>query len=133
VPFNSSTSQHEEACLPNNRVDLLSTIYEWAEGDSEEHIFWLNGLAGTGKTTVARSIALMYYTKQRLGASFFFSRGGGDAGRAGKFVTSIAVQLARSVSGVHRHISNAIIQRPEIASQSLRDQWKYLVLEPLSK
>ncbi|KAF3029628.1 hypothetical protein E8E12_000946 [Didymella heteroderae] len=133
APFNSSTSQHKEACLPNTRVDLLNTIHKWADGDSEEHIFWLSGLAGTGKTTVARSVALLYYTKQRLGASFFFSRGGGDAGRAGKFVTSIAVQLARSVSGVHRHISNAIIQRPEIASQSLRDQWKYLVLEPLSK
>ncbi|KAJ4329625.1 hypothetical protein N0V87_010708 [Didymella glomerata] len=102
-------------------------------GDSEEQIFWLSGLAGTGKTTVARSVALLYHANQRLGASFFFSRGGGDAGRAGKFVTSIAVQLARSVPGVHRHISNAIVKRPEIASQSLRDQWKYLVLEPLSK
>lgn len=126
-------SQHEEACLPNTRVELLNTIYEWADGDREQHIFWLSGLAGTGKTTVARSVALSYRAKQHLGASFFFSRGGGDAGRAGKFVTSIAVQLARSVPGVYRHISNAILQRPEIASQSLRDQWQYLVLEPLSK
>jgi hypothetical protein len=133
APFNSSTSQHEEACLPNTRVDLLNTIYEWADGDSEEHIFWLSGLAGTGKTTVARSVALSYRAKRHLGASFFFSRGGGDAGQAGKFVTSIAVQLARSVPGVHRHVSNAIIERPEIASQSLHDQWQYLVLEPLLK
>ncbi|KAF3031956.1 hypothetical protein E8E12_002491 [Didymella heteroderae] len=133
APFNSSTSQHGEACLPNTRVDLLNTIYEWADGDGDQHIFWLSGLAGTGKTTVARSVALLSRTKQQLGASFFFSKGGGDAGRAGKFVTSIAVQLARSVPGVHRHISNAIIQRPEIASQSLRDQWQYLVLKPLSK
>lgn len=108
-------------------------IYMWANGDGEQHIFWLSGLAGTGKTTVARSVALLSRAKQQLGASFFFSKGGGDAGRAVKFVTSIAVQLARSVPGVHRHISNAIIQRPEIASQSLRDQWQYLVLEPQSK
>ncbi|KAF2827151.1 hypothetical protein CC86DRAFT_290026, partial [Ophiobolus disseminans] len=131
APFNSNTPQHEEACLPNTRVDLLNTIYEWADGDSKQYIFWLTGLAGTGKTTVARSVALSYRAKQHLGASFFFSKGGGDAGRAGKVVTSIAVQLARSVPGVHRHVGNAIIQRPEIASQSLRRQ--YLVLEPLSK
>jgi hypothetical protein len=37
------------------------------------------------------------------------------------------------VSGIRRHISNALLQRPEIASQSLRDQWQSLVLEPLSK
>jgi hypothetical protein len=111
----------------------LDRVYKWADGEGEQYIFWLNGLAGTGKTTVARSVARWYHTKQRLGASFFFSRGGGDVGRAGRFVTSIAVQLARSVSGVRRHISNALHERPEIASQSLRDQWQHLVLEPLSK
>lgn len=120
-------------CLANTRVDLLNRIYQWADGEGEQYIFWLSGLAGTGKTTVARSVARRYHTKQQLGASFFFSRGGGDVGRAGRFVTSVAVQLARSVSGVRRHISNALIQRPEIASHSLRDQWQYLILEPLAK
>jgi hypothetical protein len=133
APFNSNTSQHDATCLANTRVDLLNRVYEWADGEGEQYIFWLSGLAGTGKTTVARSVARWYHTKKRLGASFFFSRGSGDVGRAGRFVTSIAIQLARSVSGVRRHISNAILQRPEIASQSLRDQWQYLVLEPLSK
>jgi hypothetical protein len=111
----------------------LNRVYKWADGEGEQYIFWLSGLAGTGKTTVARSVARWYHIKERLGASFFFSRGGGDVGRASTFVTSIAVQLARSVSGIRRHISNALLQRPEIASQSLRDQWQYLVLEPLSK
>jgi hypothetical protein len=111
----------------------LDKIYKWADGEGEQHIFWLSGLAGTGKTTVARSVAHWYHTKQHLGASFFFSRGGGNVAQAGRFVTSIAVQLARSVPGVRRHISNALLQRTEIASQSLRDQWQYLVLEPLSK
>jgi hypothetical protein len=133
APFNSNTSQHDATCLANTRVDLLNRVYNWADGEGEQYIFWLSGLAGTGKTTVARSVARWYHTKQLLGASFFFSRGGGDVGRAGRFVTSIAVQLARSVSGVRRHISNALLQRPEIISQSLRDQWQYLVLEPLSK
>jgi len=133
APFNSNTSQHDATCLANTCVDLLNRVYRWADGEGEQYIFWLSGLAGTGKTTVARSVARLYHTKQRLAASFFFSRGGGDVGRAGRFVTSIAVQLARSVSGVRRHISNVILQRPEITSQSLRDQWQYLVLEPLSK
>jgi hypothetical protein len=133
APFNSNTSQHDATCLADTRVDLLNRVYKWADGEGEQYIFWLSGMAGTGKTTVARSVARWYQTKQRLGASFFFSRGGGDVGRASKFVTSIAVQLARSVSGVRRHITNALLQRPEIASQSLRDQWQYLVLEPLSK
>jgi hypothetical protein len=77
-------------------------------------------------------VARRYHDK-RLAASFFFSRGGGDVGHAGKFVTSIAVQLAHSVPAVRQHIGDAVAERSDIASQSLRDQWQHLVLRPLSK
>ena len=90
-------------------------------------------MAGTGKSTIARTIAREYSERVRLGASFFFARGGGDVGHAGKFVTSIAVQLASSVPTLRRHISNAVTEHSNIASQSLRDQWQLLVLGPLSK
>jgi hypothetical protein len=133
APFNSYAKQHEPACLPDTRVDLLQEIHSWADGQDERCIFWLNGLAGTGKSTIARTVARSYYDKERLAASFFFSRGGGDAGHAGKFVTSIAVQLARNVPALKRRISDAVVERDDIASQSLRDQWQHLVLRPLSK
>ncbi|KAJ6192117.1 hypothetical protein J3E72DRAFT_204718, partial [Bipolaris maydis] len=133
APFNSFAKQHEPACLPDTRVDLLQEIYSWADGQDERCIFWLSGLAGTGKSTIARTVARSYYDKQRLAASFFFSRGGGDAGHAGKFVTSLAVQLARNVPALKQRISDAVAERDDIASQSLRDQWQHLVLRPLSK
>jgi NACHT domain len=133
TPFNSYNRQHEPICLPNTRVDLLQEIYNWADGHDERFIFWLNGLAGTGKSTIARTVSRRYYEQRRLGASFFFSRGGGDVGRAGKFVTSIAVQLANNIPPLRRWIYEAIAERSDIASQSLRDQWNQLVLHPLSK
>jgi hypothetical protein len=90
-------------------------------------------MAGTGKSTIARTVARQHFEQSRLGASFFFSRGGGDVGNAGKFVTSIAVQFARNVPGLHQHVRDAITERADIASQSLRDQWHQLVLGPLAK
>jgi hypothetical protein len=77
-------------------------------------------------------VARRYHDK-RLAASFFFSRGGGDIGHASKFATSIAVQFAHRVPAVRQHISDAVAERSDIASQSLRDQWQHLVLGPLSK
>ncbi|KAF2625514.1 hypothetical protein BU25DRAFT_345970 [Macroventuria anomochaeta] len=133
APFNSFAKQHEPACLPDTRVDLLHEIHSWADGQDERCIFWLSGLAGTGKSTIARTVARRYHNRQRLAASFFFSRGGGDVGHAGKFVTSIAVQLAHSVPAVRQHISDAVAERSDIVSQSLRDQWQHLVCRPLSK
>ena len=99
----------------------------------ERCIFWLSGLAGTGKSTIARTVAREYFERESLGASFFFSRGGGDVGHAGKFVTSIALQLASSIPTLHQHICDAVAERSDIASQSIRDQWRLLVLGPLSK
>jgi hypothetical protein len=90
-------------------------------------------LAGTGKSTIARTIARRYFDRKRLGASFFFSRGGGDVGHAGKFFTSFAVQLAHNAPPLQRCISKAVTERSDIANQSLRDQWRQLVLRPLSR
>ena len=101
APFNSYQRQHEPLCLANTRVNLLKEIYSWADGEDERLIFWLSGLAGTGKSTIAHTIARNFFDKKRLGASFFFSRGGGDVSHAHKFVTSIAIQLARSIPDLH--------------------------------
>ena len=133
APFNSTTKQHLPTCLPDTRVELLQEIYSWAGGHDERCIFWLNGLAGTGKSTISRTVARKWYKEGCLGASFFFSRGGGDVGHAGKLVTSIAVQLASSVPIIYRFICDAITQHSDISTRSLRDQWQLLVLDPLSK
>ena len=121
------------SCFSNTRVDLLREIYDWVDGQDESNLFWLNGLAGTGKSTIARTVASRYFNRKRLGASFFFARGGGDVGYAGKFVTSIAVQLACGVPTLRRYISDAVAENSDIISRSLRDQWQLLVLGPLSK
>jgi hypothetical protein len=90
-------------------------------------------MAGTGKSTIARTISRRYYDRNLLGASFFFSRGGGDVSDAGKFFTSIAVQLAKKSPSLKRCICEAIAEHSDIASQALRDQWNQLIFQPLSK
>lgn len=133
APFNAYSRQHDPACLPDTRIDLLREIYTWADGKDGRFIYWLNGLAGTGKSTVARTVARKYHENGQLGASFFFSKGGGDVGHASKFFTTIAVQLARKSQSLKRYICDAVRKNADIATQSLGDQWRQLVLGPLSK
>jgi hypothetical protein len=68
-------------------VNLLQDIYDWADGQDERCIFWLNGLPDTGKSTIARTVSRKYFEQGRLAASFFFSSGGRDVSYAGKFFT----------------------------------------------
>jgi hypothetical protein len=89
-------------------------------------------MAGTGKSTIARTIARKYYELGHLGASFFFSRGSGDLSHAGKFFTSIAVQLANNSPALKGYICEAIKEHRDIAHQAFRDQWKQLIFRPLS-
>jgi NACHT domain len=132
APYNSRVYEHGPFCLRDTRVGVLQDINEWANGTDARCVFWLNGWAGTGKTTIARTVAHKYDHEERLGASFFFSRGGG-AGHAGKFFTSIAVQLAEKLPCVKSHICDAVTPHNKIASQTQSDQWHRLVLQPLSK
>jgi hypothetical protein len=95
-------------------------------------------MAGTGKSTVSRTVVARYDGSQDsqkcvLGASFFFSKGGGDFSHASKLVTSIAVQLAKNVGLLKGTICEAIDEQRDIASQSLDTQWQQLILGPLSK
>jgi NACHT domain len=131
--FNSFDKQHDPICLPDTRTDLLKEIMVWADGLDERCIFWLNGLAGTGKSTIARTIARKYHEQHRLGASFFFSRGGGDVSHAGNFFASIARQLASISPSLRQYICEAVAEHSDISSRSLRDQWQQLIFQPLSR
>ena len=128
--FDSFERQHDPTSHENTRVEVLNEIRAWADGEDERRIYWLNGLAGTGKSTIARTIAREY---SENGASFFFSRGGGDAGHAHKFFTTIAFQLAKTSSSLRTHICDAISKNHDIKTKSLRDQWRQLILEPFSR
>jgi NACHT domain len=130
--FNSPDSQHDPLCLQKTRVEVLDQITAWADRGDERWIFWLNGMAGTGKSTIARTIARQYYDQKRLGASFFFSRGTADRSHAGKFLSTIAMHLAHISPALKEHICRAVAEHNYIANQSLRDQWKHLIVQPLS-
>ena len=90
-------------------------------------------MAGTGKSTIARTVARYFNDQKRLGASFFFSRGGGDVGHAKKFFTTIAWQLANTVPPLKSYICEAISEHKDIATQTLRDRWNQLIYRPLLK
>jgi hypothetical protein len=131
--FNSLSNQHEPTCLPDTRTELLQEIAEWADGRDDRCIFWLNGIAGTGKSTIARTVSSTHHDRGNLAATFFFSKGGGDVSRADKLITTLARQLASRIPSARRFICEAIMEQDDIANHSFRDQWNMLILGPLSK
>ncbi|KAF9785184.1 hypothetical protein BJ322DRAFT_1211109 [Thelephora terrestris] len=44
-------------CLKGTRESVLDKVEQWSDDFKQSPIFWLHGLAGTGKTTIAQTIA----------------------------------------------------------------------------
>ncbi|KAJ5715553.1 vegetative incompatibility protein HET-E-1 [Penicillium malachiteum] len=112
--FNSKHNQSEALCLLNTRLELLDSISIWIEHDNEKTVFWLTGMAGTGKSTVART-------------------GGGDLNNGNKLVTTLAWRLAIRIPLTKRHVCDAVRTNEDITTLSLHDQWERLIINSLSQ
>jgi hypothetical protein len=86
-----------------------------------------------GKSTIARTVARDYYDKDRTVASYFFSRGGGDASNATKFVGTIAKQLAGKSPEFKKLLRKALSKDEGVIHRVLKDQWRELVTTPLAQ
>jgi hypothetical protein len=129
--FDSHTDEHKARCLPNTRTALLHDIMQWANDKGGKPIFWLCGMAGTGKSTIARTIAQSFDSNGQLGASFFFKKGEGERGNASRFFTTIASDLVKHELGMLAGVRKALDADSAISQRALKEQFKKLILQPL--
>ncbi|KAI5122866.1 hypothetical protein M0805_003159 [Coniferiporia weirii] len=59
-------------CLEGTRKSVLEQIEDWAVSDLE--LFWLHGVAGSGKSAIASSVAHMFEQRQLLLFGCFFCK-----------------------------------------------------------
>ncbi|KAF9642449.1 hypothetical protein BDM02DRAFT_2236978 [Thelephora ganbajun] len=122
-----------KGCLKGTRGAVLDKIELWARDFHEPCVYWLNGLAGTGKSTIAQTIAERIFADGQLGASFFCSRDFEDRSNIKFIFPTIAVQLARNYANFRSIFVPLIQSDPETARESLYSQMDRLIVQPLKK
>ena len=105
----------------------------WAKNTQDQNVFWLNGLAGTGKSTIAQSFSEMVVNDGFLGASFFCSRDYLDRRELKNIFPTLAYQLACHYPHFRTHIIKIIKKDPTLAHTSLISQLENLLVNPLSE
>ena len=112
---------------------MLDEIECWAEDFKKSPVFWLNGLAGTGKTTIAQTITEWIFTKGGLGASFSCSCNFEDCSDLRFIFPTLAFQLAHKYPGFQSHLVSLLRTNPDVVYESLCNQMQKLIAEPLQK
>ena len=91
----------------------------------------MNGLAGTGKTTIAQTVAERVFSDGQLGASFFCSRDFEDRSNLQLIFPTLAVQLARRYTEFRSILVPLVRSDPAIVHESLYGQMGKLIVGPL--
>ena len=125
--------QWEKRCLPGTREAFLKEICDMLNNPDEDapRVCLLTGVAGSGKSAVAHSIARLYDGQKRLGSSYCFSRT--DVARRNP--TNLFTTVARDLSYRDPQYKAALCQvlkddQALRTSQSPMEQLERLVIEP---
>ncbi|KAK7008318.1 WD40-repeat-containing domain protein [Favolaschia claudopus] len=135
------------SCDVNTRREALATVYHWLAPldprladlppqlfavNEKATVFWIYGVAGTGKSTLAQTIANWCDELGLLGASFFCAREG-ERNNVQLIVPSIVRQLSGLSDTFRAAVVKAMKANPEIHSAVAARQVQKLLVEPLQE
>jgi len=122
---------NRQGCLKGTRKEVLRDIADWLTSKRGQRVFWLNGLAGTGKSIIAQTFAETTFADGKLGASFFCSRDFEDRSNLQAVFPTLAFQLACRYPRFRKGLLQALKERPDVGHESLCSQMEKLLVGPL--
>lgn len=125
------------ACCPGTRADLIEDMKSWLDDRDGPTVLWVEGEVGSGKTTLAYTLAEIASERSSLGGSFFFSRHCGD-GLDDPFMLfpTLAYQLAGYSTPFRVRLASALLKdfdSRNIANEQLAVQAQRLLRAPLAQ
>ena len=110
---------------------MLNKIESWAKDFTQSPVFWLSGLAGTGKSTIAQTVSERMSAADQLGASFFCSRDFEDRSDLRFIFPTLALQLAHKFPKFRSALIPLLQSNPNVTHESPHRQMEKLIVDPL--
>jgi hypothetical protein len=115
--------------------DIADWLTKAPEDQKQPHrMYWLHGVAGCGKSTIAKSVAELLEANGRCVSFFFNASNQAEAGPHNLFST-----LSRDLADCNKEWKAALISvvkglsTKERLSRAVEDQFKHLILQPAEK
>jgi len=121
--------------MVGTRVSVLSKFVAWVKEDPMA-IFWLAGMAGTGKTSIAVSLCreLRNDPAVRFGGAFFCSRSAGSTAQTDvrRILPTLTAQLADQFQAFAEALAGELEKDRNLGHKPVADQIEPLLQRPLS-
>ena len=112
-------------------MDVHLQLEQWLKDEQDQCVFWLNGLAGTGKSTIAQTFAEISFAEGNLGASFFCSRDFEARSTLHTIFPTLALQLAYQYPQFQKELLKLLRTNLDVEQESLFLQMERLIVGPL--
>ena len=122
--------------MQGTRVKVLEELNAWASNANSSKVYWMVGMAGIGKSTIAHTFCENLEAKNILGGSFFASRASEKTRNARLIIPVIAHALARASPRIKAEVVKAIEDDPTLAEPTyinINEQFKRLVYIPVRR
>ncbi|KAG8736913.1 hypothetical protein FRC10_008764 [Ceratobasidium sp. 414] len=121
--YNSAESEEifRDKCTPDTRLEVLERFRVWQDNSQSEKVYWLNGMAGTGKTTLAYTLCKQLEDDNRLAANFFCTRQLPSCRDAKLILRTIAYQLANFSYPFRYALSQILGQNRDVHTRRIRN------------
>ncbi|KAH7335574.1 quinon protein alcohol dehydrogenase-like superfamily [Rhizoctonia solani] len=129
----AASSINRRKCTPHTREQAILDILSWKDNNGRSNLYWLNGMAGTGKTTIANTVCAILDESHQLGASFFCTRSHIECRDVNVIFPTIAYQLARFSHPFCLALVQALEQSADLQHRALEKQFECMIAAPAVK
>ncbi|KAF9560734.1 hypothetical protein CPC08DRAFT_464759 [Agrocybe pediades] len=125
-----STAVKRRGCTTSTREQILDDLRTWVRDPKGSKVFWMNGMAGTGKTTIMYSFCEWLEENKRLAGNFFCNRASTSCRDLSNIVRSVAYQLAHYSPAFRSQLCRILEEKQNPHMLNIGEQFKWIVEKP---
>ena len=109
-------------CMEGTREALLNHIMAWTANESDtSNIYWIHGIPGIGKTSLAHSICEKLHNTNRLAGAFFCQRDDANMSDIRNILPTLIFKLAENFPPFRSIVAGRLRSDPNLTSKSMKD------------
>jgi len=124
-------------CMEGTRKSLLGQIITWVTNELEQtdgrKTYWIYGIPGIGKTSLAHSICSRLYDREQLAGAFFCQRDDQELRKPGNILLTLIHTFAILFPPFRRIVAEYLRNNPDAMVKSMRSTLLLELIRKLSR